>query len=289
MDGLPSNIMFDVFSRVPTTKCLAHSRCVSKLWCECIDDRYLVIIHDERVKEEPTPILYCSHFSCKRITRSLCFHDIKSKQITGTAVHTYVLEPKEGPFLEFLSNKPLSKSSYVQIEVRGSCNGLMCLSQDENNVVTSLVVVHSLRKECYELQPLPMRFDSSMLRESCGLGFDASTYTLKMVYVLFKECAPINSLDKLEYEHVVYESDFTGMRLQHRQSKPEYDVDSKNLLDRVSSSKRRSSDTDVLVSPCLIVLITGTVLKADNTNLASHLQRACLMLAQAGFLLHANT
>ncbi|GJX02581.1 F-box domain containing protein [Tanacetum coccineum] len=131
------------------------------------------------------------------ITRDLCFHVIKSKQITGTAVHTYVLEPKEGPFLEFLSKKPLSKSSYVQIEVRGSCNGLMCLSQDENNVVTSLVVVHPLRKECYELPPLPMRFDSSMLRESCGLGFDASTYTLKMVCVLFKECAPINSLDKV--------------------------------------------------------------------------------------------
>nr|GEZ55462.1 F-box domain-containing protein [Tanacetum cinerariifolium] len=73
----------------------------------------------------------------------------------------------------------------------------MCLSQDENNVVTSLVVVHPLRKECYELPSLPMRFDSSMLRESCGLGFDASTDTLKMVCVLLKECAPINSLDKV--------------------------------------------------------------------------------------------
>nr|GEX40502.1 hypothetical protein [Tanacetum cinerariifolium] len=73
----------------------------------------------------------------------------------------------------------------------------MCLSQDENNVVTSLVVVHPLRKECYELPSLLMRFDSSMLRESRGLGFDASTDTLKMVCVLFKECAPINSLDKV--------------------------------------------------------------------------------------------
>ncbi|GKD66392.1 hypothetical protein Tco_1308500 [Tanacetum coccineum] len=32
----------------------------------------------------------------------------------------------------------------------------------------------------------------------------------------------------------------------------------KNLLDRVSSSKRRISNRDVLDSPCLLVLITGT-------------------------------
>ncbi|GJT49233.1 F-box domain containing protein [Tanacetum coccineum] len=46
--------------------------------------------------------------------------------------------------------------------------------------------MHPLRKECYELPPLSMRFDKTMLRDSCGLGFDSSTNTLKMVYVLCK-------------------------------------------------------------------------------------------------------
>ncbi|GJV72013.1 F-box domain containing protein [Tanacetum coccineum] len=175
MDRLPSNVMFDIFSRIPV-KCLARSQCVSKVWCEYIDDRYLTTVHDKRVIEEPTPILYHTRLSHYRKILSLCFHVLESKQTeTGTSYHTYVLEPKEGPFLEFLRKKPLSKSSYVQIEFRGSCNGLMCLSQDEDDIVTSLVVVHPLKKECYELPPLPMRFDSSMFRESCGLGFDAST------------------------------------------------------------------------------------------------------------------
>ncbi|GKC52651.1 F-box domain containing protein [Tanacetum coccineum] len=193
MDRLPSNIMFRIFSKVPA-KCLARSRCVSKVWCEYIDDRYLMTVYDERVIEEPIPILYHSHLSRGGITRSLCFHVLESKE-TGTAYHTYVLQPKEGPFLEFFSKKPLSKSSKVEIEFRGSCNGLMCLSQDEDDIVTSLVVVHPLKKECYELPPLPMRFDSSMFREACGLGFDASTNTLKMVCVFLKDYLPTGDPD----------------------------------------------------------------------------------------------
>ncbi|GJV16284.1 F-box domain containing protein [Tanacetum coccineum] len=193
MDRLPSNIMFHIFSKVPA-KCLARSRCVSKVWCEYIDDRYLMTVYDERVIEEPIPILYHSHLSRGGITRSLCFHVLESKE-TGTAYHTYVLQPKEGPFLEFFSKKSLSKSSKVEIEFGGSCNGLMCLSQDEDDIVTSLVVVHPLKKECYELPPLPMRFDSSMFRESCGLGFDASTNTLKMVCVFLKDYLPTGDPD----------------------------------------------------------------------------------------------
>ncbi|GKC61494.1 hypothetical protein Tco_1089092 [Tanacetum coccineum] len=65
-----------------------------------------------------------------------------TKWMTGTADHTYVLERKEGPFLEFVRKKSLSKPSIVRIEFRGSCNGLMCLSQDEDDVVNLLVVLH---------------------------------------------------------------------------------------------------------------------------------------------------
>nr|GEW91892.1 hypothetical protein [Tanacetum cinerariifolium] len=50
--------------------------------------------------------------------------------------------------------------------------------------------VHTLRKECYELLPFPLRFGRDMDRESCGLGFDTSINTWKMVYVLLKEYAP---------------------------------------------------------------------------------------------------
>nr|GEV67445.1 hypothetical protein [Tanacetum cinerariifolium] len=179
MDRLPSNIVFNIFSKVPVT-CLARSRCVSKEWCSYIDDRYLTIIHDKRVLEEPTPILYHPNHSLERI----CFHVIEAKQ-PGTT--HYVLEPKDRPFLEYLRKEPL----YIfNIQVLGSCNGLMCILQNDDYVITSLTVVHLLRKECYELPPFPLRFDKSMRRESCGHGFDTSTSTWKMVCVLLKEYAP---------------------------------------------------------------------------------------------------
>ncbi|PWA49692.1 TatD family [Artemisia annua] len=130
----------------------------------------------------------------RKITRSLCFHVIESKQ-AGTTHH--VFEPKKGPFLEFLRMKPLSKSSIVRIEARGSCNGLISLSQDDGHVITSLVVIHPLRKECYELPPFPLRFEKHMRRESCGLGYDAFTNTWKMVCVLLKEYSPPNKPDML--------------------------------------------------------------------------------------------
>ncbi|GJT50669.1 F-box domain containing protein [Tanacetum coccineum] len=193
MDTLPSNIIFNIFSRVPV-KCLARSRCVSKVWCNYIDDRYLVTIHDKRLVEEPTPILYHPHLCREKITRSLCFHVIESKQTAG-ASDSYVLEAKEGPFLEYLRKTPLSQSSRVKIRVQGSCNGLICLLQDDSEVVTSLVVVHPLRKECYELPPLSVHFDETMFRDSCGLGFDASANTLKMVCVLCKSNKVSNNPD----------------------------------------------------------------------------------------------
>nr|GEW08194.1 hypothetical protein [Tanacetum cinerariifolium] len=129
------------------------------------------------------------------MTRSLCFHVIESKQ-PGT-IH-YVWEPKEGPFMEYLRKKPLFKYSLVRIQVRGSCNGLICLSQDDSHVITSLVVIHPLRKECYELPPFPLCLGNDMRRVSCGLGFDAFTNTYKMVCVLLKEYAPPNKPDMVK-------------------------------------------------------------------------------------------
>nr|GEU90226.1 hypothetical protein [Tanacetum cinerariifolium] len=182
MDRLPLNIILDIFSRV-AVKYLARFRCVSKVWCKYIDDPYLVIIHDKRVVDEPMPIMYHPSIYHERI----CFHVIESKQ-PGT--NHYVLEPKEGPVLEYSCKEPCYIYSKYDIKVHGSCNGLMCLSQGNDHVITSLAVVHPLRKECYELLSFLLLLDRLMRRKSCGLGFDTSTNTWKMVCVLLKEYAP---------------------------------------------------------------------------------------------------
>ncbi|GKC55022.1 hypothetical protein Tco_1077767 [Tanacetum coccineum] len=63
-----------------------------------------------------------------------------------------------------IRKEPLSRSSKFNIQVQGSCNGVMCILQDDGYAITSLAVVHPLRKECYELPPFPLRFDMLMRR-----------------------------------------------------------------------------------------------------------------------------
>nr|GEY68760.1 hypothetical protein [Tanacetum cinerariifolium] len=92
--------------------------------------------------------------------------------------------------------RTLMRLEELRIEVRGSCNGLICLSEEEDNVITSLVMGHPLREECYEFPSPPMCFGKHMGRESCGLGFDTSTNTWKMVCVLLKEDAPPDKPDR---------------------------------------------------------------------------------------------
>nr|GFC86663.1 hypothetical protein [Tanacetum cinerariifolium] len=59
-------------------------------------------------------------------------------------------------------------------------------------------MVHPLRKECYELPSLPMCFGKHLGRNSCGLDFDTSTNTWKMMCILLKEDAPPDKLDMVK-------------------------------------------------------------------------------------------
>nr|GFA06536.1 hypothetical protein [Tanacetum cinerariifolium] len=88
--------------------------------------------------------------------------------------------------------------SYTRIEARGSCNGMICLSQNDGYLITSLAVMHPLRKEYYELPLFPLHFEKHMRRESCGLGFDAFTKTWKMVCVLLKAYTPPDKPDMVK-------------------------------------------------------------------------------------------
>ncbi|GJY42045.1 F-box domain containing protein [Tanacetum coccineum] len=93
-----------------------------------------------------------------------------------------LLEVKKNSFLEFKCCK--QSSEYHLHVVLGSCNGLFYLSQDQCDKFNSLVVINPLRKECFELPPMDKKPDWRLsYEESCGLGFDYSTNTFKMVCV----------------------------------------------------------------------------------------------------------
>ncbi|PWA51067.1 beta-amyrin synthase [Artemisia annua] len=180
MDGkLP---LCNILSKLPV-KSLARFRCVSKLWCEYIDEPYLAAIHREQVIEEHTPIMFYQNPPRPKLPNTLCFHKIEPRT-------AHVFEPNNVPDFQFVCKKPLNKDSLTRVRFRGSCNGVICISEDDGKVVTTLAVIHPIKKQCYKLPTFPLRFNCFMNRESCGLGFDSSTNTFKMVCVLLKGLCP---------------------------------------------------------------------------------------------------
>lgn len=63
-------------------------QCVSKLWCDYIDDPYLHIIHYQRGSEEHTPIMFHINPAHLNLPNTPCFHLDESKKDT-----TGVLQP----------------------------------------------------------------------------------------------------------------------------------------------------------------------------------------------------
>ncbi|GKB11754.1 F-box domain containing protein [Tanacetum coccineum] len=154
--------LFDILLKLPA-KSLLRFRCVSKLWREYIDDSYFVSVHDKQVTQDPTPIIF---YSKTYMAKTLCFHTIESDTITN-----HFLKVKSNPICEFVGKK---------LSVVGSCNGLVLIkTYNDQKFTTIFTVIHPINKQCYVLPEL--RCD----RVSCGLGFDSSTNTFKIVCVLY--------------------------------------------------------------------------------------------------------
>ncbi|CAH1436552.1 unnamed protein product [Lactuca virosa] len=78
------------------------------------------------------------------------------------------------------TNSVMEFGCQESLMVLGSCNGLLYLSQNHGNDMTTLVVIDPLRKERYELPPIDIML-GEYFQGSCGLCFDDSTNTFKMV------------------------------------------------------------------------------------------------------------
>ncbi|XP_076943724.1 F-box/kelch-repeat protein At3g06240-like [Bidens hawaiensis] len=187
---LPSESIYDILSRLPV-KSLARFRCVSKLWRNYINDPYLETMHAKRaVIDDPILVTFRQFVpdhppNCTPCTL-VSFLEYKKEESTSTLEMR-----KKPPALEFMCG--IEDYRYRDDMILGSCNGLLYSSQD-----TTLIVIHPLKKECYELpQIIITQHPKSSswhwwhirksIESSCGLGFDDSTNTFKMVCVVPSE------------------------------------------------------------------------------------------------------
>ena len=159
----PSDILFDIFSRLPI-KTLLRFKCVSPLWCTIIDDPYLARLHRLQLRvEEP----------------KLLVHEPMSKLAVP------VFREDRCGILRFVNRK------FNAYSLESCCNGLLCFTRLFLNCNHNpLFLVNLQRQQVVELpRPpcigAPVHTSDSVCRCSYGLGFDCATNTYKIVVVFF--------------------------------------------------------------------------------------------------------
>ncbi|XP_071717837.1 F-box protein At2g23160-like [Rutidosis leptorrhynchoides] len=208
-EELPVDSIYNILSRLPLNS-LARFQCVSKVWCKYINDPYLEIMHAKRAMKDPTILIM---FQLNYVIANLKFWRNAS---TSTSLSMLVTKEEKNsstqvvittknnnpPYMEFPSKDSDSRFMVEDSIILGSCKGLMISSQDpprknnnNNNNKTVLLVINPLKKECYKLPPIKIWSCTSVFyeREVCGLGFDDSTNTYKMVCVVLRNQNKIRS------------------------------------------------------------------------------------------------
>ncbi|KAJ0672663.1 putative F-box domain-containing protein [Helianthus annuus] len=187
--------MYNILSRIPV-KSLARFRCVSKLWCNYINNSYLEIMRAKRAIVNELMLIMLHQFPSDHPNMLSYLEYIEEEEEEDTSYLEYTEEEEEDTFTLKVNTKPpvmefMCKSGtyrYPNDIVLGSCNGLLYSSKGhcDDNI---LFVIHPLRKECYELPPINIHNSYSRIsvEETCGLGYDYSTNTFKMVYVVLRE------------------------------------------------------------------------------------------------------
>ncbi|XP_059430224.1 F-box protein At5g49610-like [Corylus avellana] len=161
----PSDILFDIFSRLPI-KTLLRFKCVSPLWCTIIDDPYLARLHRLQCVEKPKVLVL---------------------EPTRKPAVPVFREDRSG-ILRFVSRKLNAYS------LESCCNGLLCFTRIFVNCNHSpLFLVNLQRQQVVELPRPPcigtpwppVHTSDSDCKCSYGLGFDCATNTYKIVVVFF--------------------------------------------------------------------------------------------------------
>ncbi|XP_071729118.1 uncharacterized protein [Rutidosis leptorrhynchoides] len=243
-------------------KSLARFQCVSKVWCNYINDPYLEIMHAKRAMKDPTMLIMVQLDRYRKYPYALLSMLVTKEEeeyaAAGGSTHDeVVITTKDPPYMEFCSKDWGSRFIVAEI-ILGSCKGLMISSQDHlnpphnnnNNVdddVNVLLVINPLKKECYKLPPIKIWSCTSLHheREACGLGFDESTNTYKMedlctmVHVLGTDSSSWREIPQVPSYPISGEAVFANGCLYWRVLGASFEEGTGTITGGTSSSRRR--------------------------------------------------
>ncbi|KAB1228014.1 hypothetical protein CJ030_MR1G006787 [Morella rubra] len=179
---LPSDILFDIFLRLPV-KSLLRFRCVSPQWCNIIDDPCLA---------------YTNQIGCAAEELKVILLDRPTHKPDD------VMLREDGGFLKAslsLVTKLAKSKAYV---LEGWCKGLVCFTKVSDDRL--LFLFNPLRQEVLALQPESPAPSPSLRKRKYGLGFDSSTNTYKIVRVFESPshnlCAEVYTLGRSSWRAI---------------------------------------------------------------------------------------
>uniref|UniRef100_A0A5B7BNK8 F-box domain-containing protein n=1 Tax=Davidia involucrata TaxID=16924 RepID=A0A5B7BNK8_DAVIN len=172
-DYLPREVLVDIISRLPV-KSLLRFRCVSKSWCSLIESPNFIATHlnqsiiNNNNNNNNTHLLI-RHFS------------------VNTRKEHYSLRLDTETLDECVELKcPFKTRSGNFFRVVGSCNGLICLSDDHFGYTYSLIIWNPVTRRSVTLPKPGICFDvCGPYMGALGFGFDPQTNDYKVVRLSF--------------------------------------------------------------------------------------------------------
>ncbi|KAF8414201.1 hypothetical protein HHK36_002201 [Tetracentron sinense] len=179
MANLPQDVIMEILSRVPV-KSLLRFRCVSKTWCSFVANPSFAKKHLNQATQNNNPSLIFSH----------CFnlYSIDYEESDVAAVKLDL------PFTDFID----------RVELSGSCNGLVCISDHSRN--EDIYLCNPSNREYMKL-PVPC-FDVPTNEHTCftslGFGYHPAMDDYKVIRIIYLYDKPLKNIDSYECEARIY-------------------------------------------------------------------------------------
>ncbi|XP_050135722.1 F-box/kelch-repeat protein At3g06240-like isoform X2 [Malus sylvestris] len=181
----PEDRMVEILSRLPP-KSLMRFKCIRKSWCTLINSPCFVAKHlsdsvDNKLSSSTCILLNCSqaHVCSEESWKQGVLWSVINLSIDGDELHYDI---------EDLTNAPFLKDDHHEVEIHGYCDGIVCVTVDENFFLCNPATgeFRQLPDSCL-LLPLPgvkEKFGLETTLKGLGFGYDCKAKEYKVVRII---------------------------------------------------------------------------------------------------------
>nr|ADD52593.1 SFBBV-gamma [Pyrus sinkiangensis] len=183
--GTPEDRMVEILSRLPP-KSLMRFKCLRKSWCTLINSPCFVAKHlsdsvDNKLSSSTCILLNCSQ-------AHVCSEESWKQEVSWSVINLSIDGDELHYDIEDLTNVPFLKDDPHEVEMHGYCDGIVCVTVDENFFLCNPATgeFRQLPDSCL-LLPLPgvkEKFGLETTLKGLGFGYDCKAKEYKVVRII---------------------------------------------------------------------------------------------------------